>query len=179
VLGLESAEKSLLSTENLDGRTGRLGKVHERASVGDEARTDQFTNKRCKVGRKCLHACGEVSAQVLTMLGKVNDLLGECGRGLQILVGDLSTHTDLSSRLDSRLDLLGQNAGEVCLSRVCSEAHLQHDLGVCEVVVEDLGKLWEVPSVPFLDSHCVCVELLVEDIETGNALDDHGVHLIR
>lgn len=35
-----------------------------------------------------------------------------------------------------------------------------------------------MPAVPLLDAHGVCVELLIEDIETGNGLDDHGVDLL-
>jgi hypothetical protein len=112
------------------------------------------------------------------VLSKINDLLSKSSRSLEILVGDLGTHTDLSSRLDRCLNLLGQNAGEISLSCVRSEAHLQHNLGVCEVVVQDLGKLGEVPSVPLLHSHGVCVELLVEDVKTGDTLDDHGVDLV-
>jgi hypothetical protein len=67
VLGLEGAEQRLLGTENLDGGTGRLGEVHEGASVGDQARTDELTNKRSQVGCKCLHAGGEVVAEVLAV----------------------------------------------------------------------------------------------------------------
>jgi hypothetical protein len=114
----------------------------------------------------------------LRVLSKVNNLLGESTRSLEILVGNLSTHTDLSSRLDRRLNLLRQDAREISLSRVCAEAHLQHNLGVREVVVQNLGKLGKVPSVPLLHSHGICVELLVKDIETGDTLDDHGVDLI-
>jgi hypothetical protein len=67
VLGLQGAEKSLLSTENLDGRTGRLGEVHERTSVRNEARADELANERSQVGCKCLHTCGEVVSKVLAM----------------------------------------------------------------------------------------------------------------
>jgi hypothetical protein len=67
VLGLQGAEKSLLSTKNLDGGTGRLGEVHERSSVRNEARTDKLANKRSQIGCKCLHTCGEVVAKVLAM----------------------------------------------------------------------------------------------------------------
>jgi hypothetical protein len=114
----------------------------------------------------------------LRVLSKVNNLLGESTRSLKILIGDLGTHTDLGSRLNRRLNLLRQNTREISLTRVCSEAHLQHNLGVCEVVVQNLGKLGEVPSVPLLHSHGICVELLVEDIETGDTLNDHGVNLV-
>jgi hypothetical protein len=67
VLGLESTEKSLLSTENLNGRTGRLGEVHERTSVRDETRTNKLTNKGSQVRSKCLHTGGKVVAEVLAM----------------------------------------------------------------------------------------------------------------
>jgi hypothetical protein len=74
MLCLEGAEKSLLSTENLDGGTGRLGEVHEGSSVGDEARTNKLTNESRKVGSESLHAVGEVGAEALTVLGEVNNL---------------------------------------------------------------------------------------------------------
>jgi hypothetical protein len=67
VLRLQGAEKSLLSTKNLDGGTRRLGEVHERSSVRNETRTDKLANKRSQVGCKCLHTCGEVVAKVLAM----------------------------------------------------------------------------------------------------------------
>jgi hypothetical protein len=67
VLGLQGAEKRLLGTKNLDGRTGRLGEVHERSSVRNEARTDKLANERSQIRRKCLHTCGEVVAKVLAM----------------------------------------------------------------------------------------------------------------
>ena len=178
VLGLERAEQRLLGTKNLDGRTGGLGEVHKGTSVGDKAGTDELTNKRSQVGRKSLHTGGEVRAKVLTVLSKIDNLLGESAGGLKILVRDLSTHGNLSGGLHGSLDLLRQDTRKIGILRVCAETHLENDLGVCEVVVQDPSKLGEVPSVPFLDAHCVCVELLVEDIETGNGLDDHGVDLI-
>lgn len=67
VLGLQSAEQRLLGTENLDGRTGRLGKVHEGTSVGNETSTDELANKCSQVGRKCLHTGREVVAEIQTV----------------------------------------------------------------------------------------------------------------
>jgi hypothetical protein len=119
-----------------------------------------------------------VNQTQLHVLGEVNDLLSQRAGGLEILVGDLSTHTDLSSGLDGSLDLLRQDSGEIGILGVCAETHLEHDARVGEVVVQDLGKLGEVPSVPLLDAHGVGVELLVEDVKAGNALDDHGVDLV-
>jgi hypothetical protein len=35
-----------------------------------------------------------------------------------------------------------------------------------------------VPSIPFLDTHSVGVELLVEVIQKANGLDNHGVNFV-
>lgn len=179
MLGLERTEQRLLGTENLDGGTRRLGEVHERTGVGDEAGTDKLTNESSQVRCKSLHTRGEVCAEVLAMLGEVDDLLGEGAGGLQILLGDLGTHTDLSSGLDGGLNFLRQDARQISVLGVCAEAHLEDNLGVGEVVVQDPGKLREVPAIPFLDAHSVCVQLLVKDVETGNGLDNHSIDLVR
>ena len=178
MLGLERTEQRLLGTEDLDGGTGALGQVHEGTSVSDETGTDKLTNERSQIGCESLHTRRQVCAEVLTVLGKVNDLLSKSAGSLQILLRDLGTHGNLSSGLDGSLNLLGQDARQIGVLGVCAEAHLEDDLGVGKVVVQDLGKLGEVPSVPLLHAHGICVELLVEDIETGNGLDDHGVDLL-
>jgi hypothetical protein len=178
VLSLKRTEQRLLGTENLDGGTGRLGEVHEGTSVGNEAGTDKLTNECSQIGGESLHTGREVCAEVLTVLGKVNDLLSESACSLEILLGNLGTHGNLSGGLDGSFNLLGQDTGQISVLGVCAESHLQDDLGVGEVVVQDPGKLGEVPSVPLLHAHGVCVELLVENVETGDRLDDHGVDLI-
>lgn len=178
MLSLERAEQRLLGTKNLDGGTGRLGEVHEGTSVGDETGTDKLTDERSQVGCKSLHTGGEVCAEVLTVLCQVNDLLSESAGSFKILLGNLGTHGNLSGGLDGGLNLLGEDARQISVLGVCAETHLQNNLGVGEVVVQNPGKLGEMPSVPFLHAHGVCVELLVEDVEAGNGLDDHGVDLI-
>ena len=137
VLGLERTEQRLLGTKDLDGGTGALGQVHEGTSVSDETSADELTNKRSQVGCESLHTRRKVCAEVLTVLGKVNDLLGESAGSLQILLRDLSTHGNLSSGLDGSLNLLGQDARQIGVLGVCAEAHLEDDLGVGKVVVEN------------------------------------------
>lgn len=137
MLGLQGTEEGLLSTENLDGRTRRLGEVHERSGVGDEARTNKLANKSCQVRSEGLHTVGQVAAKVLTVLGEVNNLLGKSRSRLQIFFCDLSTHRDLCSRLDSRLNLLGQDLREVGLTRIGSETHLKNNTGEGKVVIEN------------------------------------------
>lgn len=45
-------------------------------------------------------------------------------------------------------------------------------LDVGNVVRDDLGEFWEMPSVPFLDSHGELVQVLFDLIEEGDSLDD-------
>ena len=61
VLGLQGTEEGLLSTENLDSRTRRLGEVHKGSSMGNEARTNELANKSCQVRSEGLHAVGQVA----------------------------------------------------------------------------------------------------------------------
>ena len=35
-----------------------------------------------------------------------------------------------------------------------------------------------MPAIPFLDSHSICVELLVQVVQKRNSLDDHGINLV-
>lgn len=50
------------------------------------------------------------------------------------------------------------------------------------VVLDQLTQLWEMPAVPFTNSHSERVEVFVELVQQADALDDHvvrpcGVHL--
>jgi len=112
------------------------------------------------------------------VFGKIDDLLGQGTGRLKILFGNLGPHADLGGSLDGGLDLLGQDAGKICIAGICAESHLEHNLGKGKIVIEDLGEFGEVPAVPLLDAHGIGVELLVENVEAGNALDDHGVDLV-
>ena len=97
---------------------------------------------------------------------------------VNIRVTDLSTHTDVGSNLDGLLEVFREERRQVGGWDVGSEAAHFDNLSVSHVVGDDLGHLWEVPSVPFLDSHGVDVELLVEVVEQRNGLDDHDVDLV-
>ena len=91
MLGLERAEQGLLGTQDLDGATGGLGKVHKRAGVSDEPGANELTNKSGKVGGQCLHAVAQVVSKVLSVLREVHDLLGQGRSGLQVFVCDFGT----------------------------------------------------------------------------------------
>jgi hypothetical protein len=91
VLGLERAEQGLLGTQNLDGATGGLGQVHERAGVGDEPGANELTDKSGQVGCQCLHAVAQIVSKVLSVLREVHDLLGQGRSGLQVFVCDFGS----------------------------------------------------------------------------------------
>ncbi|GJC83751.1 hypothetical protein ColLi_06589 [Colletotrichum liriopes] len=178
VLGLESTEKGLLGTENLDGRRGSLGQADQRTSMGDEAGTDEVTNEGGQVGGKSAHASLQVVGKRGTVLGVGDDLLSQQLNVLQIFRGDLSSHGNLCSGLNGGLKLLGEDVGEVGLVEVLTHANGNNKAGVHQVVVEDLGKLGEVPAVPFLGAHGVNVELLVEVVHQLDCLNNHRVDLV-
>lgn len=178
VLGLEGTEQGLLGTEDLDGGTGALGQVHERTGVGNQAGTDQRTDNSSHVGGNGLHAGVQVAGQLGAVVGVHNNVLSKQGDVLEILAGNLATHADLGGGLDGSLNLLGQDLGQVRVGEVLAHTGGQDDLGVGDVVVEDLGQLGEMPAVPLLDAHHEDVELLVEVVEQGHGVDDHDVDLV-
>lgn len=74
VLGLEGAEERLFRAEDLDGGGGHLGKLHQRAGVGDEAGTDELADEDGEVGRNGGHPGFEVIVQLRAVLGQRNHL---------------------------------------------------------------------------------------------------------
>lgn len=178
VLGLEGTEKGLLGTENLDGRTGVLGKVHDGTSVGNETSTDKSADELGHVGSNGAHAVLEVVRKLLAVDGVVDDALSEVLDVLEILLGNLSTHGNIGGGLDGSLNLVGKNLGQIGGGGVRAHAHGDNDASIRKVVGKDLGQLGEVPAVPFLDTHGVGVELLVKLVEERDGVNDHDIDLL-
>lgn len=146
--------------------------------MGDETGSDEFSDHLGEVWGDGLHSVLEILGEGFTVGGEIDDLGGE---GLDvglILVVDLSSHGDLGGLLDLLLEFLGEDSGEIGGGGVVSHSDGADGLGVDKVVGDDLGDFWEVPSVPFSESHHVVVEFLVEVIEEGDGLDDHGIDLL-
>lgn len=59
-LGLQGTEKSLLSTKNLNGRGGILGKVGQATGVGDQTGSNDFTDQGSEVRGNNAHLGDEV-----------------------------------------------------------------------------------------------------------------------
>lgn len=143
--------------------------------MGDETSSDELSDHLGEIGGDGLHSVLEVLGESFTVGGEIDDLLGE---GLDVglvLVVDLSSHGDFGGLLDLLLEFFGEDAREVSCGGVVSHSDGADGLGVDEVVGDDLGDFWEVPSVPFSESHHVVVEFLIEVIEEGDGLDDHGI----
>ena len=182
-LGLESAEKSLLGTENLNGGCWVLGEVGEGSSVGDEAGSDDLADKLGQVRRDDGHLIGKVLEEGAAVLGELDDAVGEHGDVLHVLLGEILTHRDLAG-INNGLGNVGivvDNGGDVVELIVRESALVTNrkgELGVGVVVIDNLDKLWEVPSVPLANAHGEGVDGLVEVVESRNSLDDVVVVLL-
>jgi hypothetical protein len=87
--------------------------------------------------------------------------LGEVLDVLLIFDGDFGTHRDFSGVFNIAFDLFREDVRHVFGLVFGLDTHLEHSLGVEEVVLDDFGELWEVPAVPFLQAHHVVVEFFV------------------
>lgn len=68
VLSLQSTEQSLLGTQNLDSGTGALSELEERASMGNQAGTNELTNKLSQVGSNGLHSRSQIQRKLLALV---------------------------------------------------------------------------------------------------------------
>lgn len=176
-LGLQGSEKGLLSTENLDRRSGVLGQVGQATGVGDQTSTNDLTNKGSKVGGDHAHLGNQVLVERLAVLGQADNALGERDNVLHVGLGNLLTHAVLSSVDDALGDTLivlhkGSNVVQLLVVQALLVLNEQGNLGVALVVGDDLVEFGEVPGVPFPDSHGESVDGLVELVEDSNGLDD-------
>lgn len=60
MLGLESTEKGLFGTEDLDRRSGVLGQVHQTSGVTDESGTNELSDECGKIWSDGLHSVTQV-----------------------------------------------------------------------------------------------------------------------
>ena len=109
VFGLERSEQGLLSTQDLNSRGGVLGEVHQASGVADQSSTNKLADESGKVGRDSLHSVSEVVGQLSTVLGDRDDLVTKGVDVSHIGVGDLGTHRELGSGLDSGLEVFRQD----------------------------------------------------------------------
>jgi len=155
VFSLESAEESLFSTKNLNGRSRVFSERHEGTSVGDQSSTDEFSNEGGKVGSDSGHTVSEVFVEFRSVLSDRDDLVTEEVDVVEILLRDFSSHRDGGGGFESLFEFFGEDVREVGGIVVGSESHSFDNLGVGDVFGNDLAHLGEVPSVPFLQSNLI------------------------
>lgn len=76
MLCLESAEKGLFSTENLDGTCRVLGECHQASGVSNETSSDKFADEGSEVGSDGVHSVCEVGIELCSILRDRYNLVG-------------------------------------------------------------------------------------------------------
>ncbi|GKT90049.1 hypothetical protein Ct61P_07899 [Colletotrichum tofieldiae] len=172
-LGLEGAEEGLLGAENLQ----RRGRVGQGAGVGDELGGDGGADEGLQVGCDDGHLLVEVVCGRAAGLGLRDDGLGEALDDLKVGGHDGQAHGHLGGVNDGLglLAVLLDDGGDV-VEAVVGESGLvtdgEHELGVGQVVGDNLDELGEVPAVPLADAHEELVDALVLELDGGAGLDD-------
>lgn len=76
-LGLQSSEKSLLGSKNLDGGSRQLSEVVKTSSVGQKSGSDRLTKEDSQVGSHVGHLFLQIGQQVFLVLEVVEDIISE------------------------------------------------------------------------------------------------------
>jgi hypothetical protein len=152
-LSLKSAEESLLGTENLDGGGRVLGQVGQGTSVGDKTGGNNFANELGQVRGDNGHLVGQVLEDLLAVVGKGSNLLGEGDDVVHVGLGNVLTHRHLGGLNDGLRNVLiivdvGSQLVEVLAGEVLLVLNVGNELAVGVVVGDNLDELGEVPSVP-------------------------------
>lgn len=121
VLGLQSTEKCLFGTENLNGTGRMLGKTEQTTSMADKSCTNEFTNQRSEVGRDRVHTVTEIFSELCSIGGYRDDLVAKLMDVTNVGVGDFSTHRNLCCRLQSSFKIFREDGCKVSRGGVCSE----------------------------------------------------------
>jgi hypothetical protein len=124
MLGLQCSEKRLFSSEDLNGGCWALGEVQQTAGMTDQLCSDDFTDHRGQVWCNGSHSGFEVVKQLCTVGGDGENLVAEEGDVQHIRVRDLSSHGDLSGRLELGFKLFGEDGRKICRCSVSSETNI-------------------------------------------------------
>lgn len=122
VLRFERTEQGLLRTEDLHGARGVLREVEQAARVTDEPRADELADERGQVRRDRVHAVAQVLRELRAVRGDRDDLVAERVYVHDVGVGDFGAHGDLGCGLQGRLEVFGEDSGEVGCGSVCPES---------------------------------------------------------
>mmetsp|Transcript_37818 Transcript_37818/g.120569 ORF Transcript_37818/g.120569 Transcript_37818/m.120569 type:complete len:527 (-) Transcript_37818:138-1718(-) len=183
-LRLQRTEERLLRAENLHRRRRVLREVRETARVRDQASTDDLADERRQVRSHDVHLRLQVLLQAFAHGRQLDDLAGEMVNVLHVHLDDVLAHRHLQCLRDLHGHLLGaaslhEALGACRLVEGVPDTNNPRDLRICDVVRNNLGQFREVPRIPFADTHRERVDVLVQVVQQGDAIDDGLILPVR
>lgn len=109
MLCLQSSEQGLLSTQDLDCGTSRLGQGRKGPSMRNQPSANQFTNQSSKIGSESVHSRSQIVRQALSVIAQIDHLLSHLPHHSKVFVGNLATHGNISRGFDGGFDLFRKN----------------------------------------------------------------------
>mmetsp|Transcript_14077 Transcript_14077/g.31204 ORF Transcript_14077/g.31204 Transcript_14077/m.31204 type:complete len:350 (-) Transcript_14077:21-1070(-) len=179
LLRLECPKQRFFCAQNLNSTCRLLRQIHQRAGVGNQPCANKLANHMSQIGRDSHHTITQILRQTCSVLRKFNHTVCQLLDVVEILVCDIRAHGNLRRLLHLLGDLLGQHILEVGMLDVLPHAHFLDDASENQVVADNFGQFWEMPSIPLAKSHRKVVQLLVQIIQEPDSLDDHRIDLIR
>ena len=182
-LGLEGPEERLLRPQDLHGGGGALRQVSQASGVRDQPGADGVANQDGQVRGHHGHLGAEVGRELLPVVRDPDDPAGEHVYVEEVDRRDVHTHAGLA-RIDDGLGPAAIHQDGFQLLQLVNRQLLpvldQLDApGEQGVLGHDLDQLGEVVAVPLPDPHAEGVDVLVELVQQGDALDDHVVALVH
>jgi hypothetical protein len=89
VLGLEGAEESLLSTQDLDGGSRVLCEVKQTSSMGNETGSNELSHQNSEIGSNRLHAVLQILEELISVLAHLHHLGAKITNVEHVLLADL------------------------------------------------------------------------------------------
>jgi len=149
--------------------------------VGNELGSYELTYELGKVRCNRGHSVFQIFGEILTVVSNLDDLVCECLQVTFVLFQDFGTHGDFGGLSYLLGDFLWNDFKELFVSEILDvgpHTNKHYGLRVGHVIGDDLGKFGEVPRVPFFESHCVVVELLIEVFKKGHGLNNHSIDFV-
>mmetsp|Transcript_31742 Transcript_31742/g.49650 ORF Transcript_31742/g.49650 Transcript_31742/m.49650 type:complete len:279 (+) Transcript_31742:516-1352(+) len=149
----------------------------------NQTSSNSISNKGLQVGSNIVHLFSEVFFNFSSVSVHGDDTFGEVANIDEINRGDVLAH----GRLDGGEDLFGENGvhGDFfkTVTDIVSEAVFGLDnvgnLGIQNVVLDDLGKFRVMVGVPLSHTHREGVDVFVQLVKKGNGLGDHVVSAVN
>lgn len=138
-LRLQSTEKSLLRTQNLNSRCRVLGEVGQASGVRDQTSTNNLSDQGSQVGSNDAHLGNQVGVEGLAVLGKAHNAFGKGDHIFHVSLGDLLAHAVLGGIDNASSNTLivfhkGSQVVKTVLRKGSLVLHKESDLSIALVV---------------------------------------------